>query len=118
MARLQAHTTEEERMVIHSIHLRKQPGKDRLNWTKATNGMARPKLVYRRIREEAYGKQSNMNNKQGQVDERKWKQIWRNDSIPKVKTFLWRAMHKALPVTREEESESSRLATSVKLMKL
>lgn len=58
LSRLQMITTEEERLAIRSIHLSQTPMEDKLNWSNAIDRVARPKMAYRRIREQARDRQT------------------------------------------------------------
>lgn len=73
-------------MAIKSINLRKTLEK--------ADGVATPKLVYRRLREATPESSTKGGNGQNQVDTNKWSR----NAILKVKNFIWRATHKAIPV--------------------
>lgn len=47
LSSLEEITTEEENVAIQSIHVSQTLEQDSLKWPKSTDGMARPRLVYR-----------------------------------------------------------------------
>lgn len=91
LSQLQHITTKEERQAIRSIHLSRKPREDMLVWPIVLDGVGRPKLVYRKLRETAMNNTEREIKWQHDPGERKWKKIRRSHSIPKVKTFVWRS---------------------------
>lgn len=112
LSRVQTDTTERERMAIRSIHPSNAPGEDKLIWLTSTDGVARSKLVYRRLRELSHNNNTIGEEGSNQTAGKRWKTLWRSESISKVKNFLWRATEVALLVNAELEKRGFQIPTT------
>lgn len=70
-------------------------------WPTANDGVARSKLIYKRLREIASNDSGKDKGNQHNPSKGKWKHIWRSPYFPKVNTFIWRARQGALPMKNE-----------------
>lgn len=85
---IQNNTTDVEMRAIKAIHLSRTPGEDRLIWTTTPDGMAKPKWVYRKLREAANVSTDSRMGDAHSTPGTSWKKLWRSEVIPKVKNFL------------------------------
>lgn len=101
MERIRRNTTEAERSTIAVIHISQSSGEDKLVWPTTLDVVARPKLVYRRLREMSHTNTMANTVKEITTQEKKWSNLWKSKGIPKVKKFLWRVSQMAPPVNTE-----------------
>lgn len=85
-------------MSINMIYLGRIEVEDRWIWPVAKGGTVMPKLVYRKLREEARDGGTDPGQGRSAREESPWTELWRSLSTPKVKSFLWQAGHQVITV--------------------
>ena len=90
---------EEVAEIIKKIPLSQVATEDVLFWPFTSNGIYNCKSGYRFLKEEA--EQLETNRPPPFRDKHLWKTIWSMRVAQKIKNFVWRACHNALPTKKE-----------------